>query len=64
MPNEALDFQERYLRAALGFMGVDDVEVVRAEGVAFGPEQRQAALESALAHAPRTAGQPLSMAAA
>jgi FMN-dependent NADH-azoreductase len=64
MPNEALDFQERYLRAALGFMGIDDVEVVRAEGVAFGPEQRQAALDAALAHAPRTAAQPLSMAAA
>ncbi len=41
MPNEALDFQERYLRAALGFIGIDDVEVVRAEGVAVGPEQRE-----------------------
>jgi FMN-dependent NADH-azoreductase len=64
MPNEALDFQERYLRAALGFIGIDDVEVVRAEGVAIGPEQREAALKAALAHAPRTASQALSIAAA
>src|SRR5579864_4032677 len=28
-PNEALDFQERYLKAAFAFVGVDDIEVVR-----------------------------------
>jgi FMN-dependent NADH-azoreductase len=64
MPNEAMDFQERYLRSALGFIGIDDIDVVRAEGVAIGPEQREAALKAALAHAPRTATQPFSIAAA
>jgi FMN-dependent NADH-azoreductase len=64
MPNEAMDFQERYLRGALAFMGIDDVEVVRAEGVAIGPEQREAALKAALAQAPQTAAQPFSIAAA
>ena len=43
----ALDFQESYLKAVFGFLGVTDVEVVRAEGVNMGPEKRQAALEAA-----------------
>lgn len=41
------DFQEPYLRAVFTFLGVADVEFVRAEGIAFGPEQRKAALEGA-----------------
>jgi FMN-dependent NADH-azoreductase len=43
----AMDFQEPYLRAALGFIGISDIEFVRAEGVAVGDEQKTAALESA-----------------
>jgi FMN-dependent NADH-azoreductase len=44
----AMDFQETYLRAVFRFIGIDTVEFVRAEGVAFGPEQREAALTNAL----------------
>jgi FMN-dependent NADH-azoreductase len=47
-PLEALDFQEKYLRTVFGFIGVTDVTFVRAEGVAIGPEQREAALAAAL----------------
>ena len=45
----ANDFQETYLRAILGFIGIADIEFVRAEGIAFGPEQREAAISAALA---------------
>ncbi|MFD1949706.1 hypothetical protein ACFSGX_02850 [Sphingomonas arantia] len=31
-----------------GFLGVEDVKVIRAEGVAYGPEQDQAAMASAV----------------
>jgi FMN-dependent NADH-azoreductase len=48
-PMEAYDFQERYLRAILGFIGIDKIEFLRAEGLAFGPEQREAAVGGALA---------------
>jgi FMN-dependent NADH-azoreductase len=41
------DFQEPYLRAVFNFLGVTDIEFVRAEGIAFGPEQRKAALSGA-----------------
>jgi FMN-dependent NADH-azoreductase len=41
------DFQETYLRAVLGFIGVTDIEFVRAEGLAYGPDQRAAALSAA-----------------
>jgi FMN-dependent NADH-azoreductase len=48
-PMEAYDFQERYLRAILGFIGIGNIEFVRAEGLALGPEQRQSAVAAALA---------------
>jgi FMN-dependent NADH-azoreductase len=44
-----MDFQETYLRAVLRFMGVEDVTFIRAEGLAIGSEQREAALQQALA---------------
>lgn len=47
-PHAALDYQENYLRGVFGFLGVDQIEVVRAEGVAFGAEPRQQALNAAL----------------
>jgi FMN-dependent NADH-azoreductase len=53
------DFQEAYLRQVLGFLGIRDIAFVRAEGVAMGPEQRNAAL--AEAHA--TVSTPLPLAA-
>jgi FMN-dependent NADH-azoreductase len=46
--HEAYDFQENYLRAVFGFIGVSDIAFVRAEGLAFGPEQREAAVREAL----------------
>jgi FMN-dependent NADH-azoreductase len=45
------DFQEPYLRAVFSFLGITEIEFVRAEGIAFGPEQRKAALEGAKAAA-------------
>ena len=41
------DFQETYLRAVLGFIGVTDIEFVRAEGLAYGPDHRAKALDGA-----------------
>ena len=46
-PMSAKDFQESYVKAALNFMGVTDIEVVRAEGVNLSPAQREAALAEA-----------------
>ncbi|WP_448205744.1 FMN-dependent NADH-azoreductase [Azospirillum sp. sgz302134] len=43
----ALDHQESFLRTVLGFMGVTDVTVIRAEGVGMGPEARDKALDAA-----------------
>jgi FMN-dependent NADH-azoreductase len=45
----ALDHQEAYLKAVMGFLGVTDVTVIRAEGLAFGPDAREQAIERALA---------------
>jgi len=44
-----LDHQESYLRALFGFLGITDVSVLRAEGVAFGPEARDQAVADAIA---------------
>lgn len=43
----AADFQEPYLRQVFAFIGITDVEFVRAEGIAMGPEQRAAAVAAA-----------------
>jgi FMN-dependent NADH-azoreductase len=42
-------FQEPYLRQVFGFMGIDDIGFVRAEGLAASPEQRAASMQEALA---------------
>jgi FMN-dependent NADH-azoreductase len=55
MPTEANDFHEPYLRAVFRFIGIDNVEIVRAEGLAFGPDQREAAVSAALASIPSLA---------
>lgn len=44
----AADFQEPYLRQVFGFLGVTDIEFVRAEGVGLSPEHRAKAMEAAL----------------
>jgi FMN-dependent NADH-azoreductase len=45
----AVDHQEAYLKTMLGFFGVTDVTVVRAEGLGISPEHRTKAIEAALA---------------
>jgi FMN-dependent NADH-azoreductase len=52
MPFEANDFQEKYLRAVFAFIGIENVEIVHAEGLALGPEQREATIGAALASVP------------
>jgi FMN-dependent NADH-azoreductase len=41
------DFQEDYLRQVFGFIGVTDIEFVRAEGIGLGPEQKAKAVNDA-----------------
>ena len=48
-PAKQLDFQEPYLRAVLGFIGITNVHVVRVEGVAMGEEALKNAMASAKA---------------
>jgi FMN-dependent NADH-azoreductase len=48
-PMAALDHQETYLRSVFSFIGITDIEFVRAEGVSMGPDARGKALESARA---------------
>lgn len=45
----AADFQEPYLRHVFGFLGITDVEFVRAEGLGLSPEHRAAAMAAAIA---------------
>jgi FMN-dependent NADH-azoreductase len=45
---QQLNFQDPYLRASLGFLGMRDVEVIPVEGVAFGLEAAEKAVASAL----------------
>ncbi|MCD6059732.1 MAG: azoR [Moraxellaceae bacterium] len=51
--NSPADFQEPYLRQLLSFIGITDVEVIRAEGVALGDAARTAAVAQALAQVAR-----------
>ena len=45
--DSASDFQESYLRFVFGFMGVTDIEIVRAEGLAMSPQHRAEAMAAA-----------------
>jgi len=49
------DFQEKYLRAVFAFIGIGDIEIIRAEGLALSPSHREAALNTARATIPATA---------
>jgi FMN-dependent NADH-azoreductase len=53
------DFQEPYLRFLFGFLGITEVEFIRAEGIGLSPQHRSDAL--AAAHA--AIGEPLAEAA-
>jgi len=46
-PAAAIDHQEPYLRSVFGFLGVTDIDYVRAEGVNISPDHKQAAIEAA-----------------
>jgi FMN-dependent NADH-azoreductase len=48
-PMQALNFQDTYLKAALAFIGITDVEVLAVEGIAFGPDIAEKAVSTALA---------------
>lgn len=48
-PMQQFNFQDPYLRASLGFIGLTDIEVIAVEGVAFGPDAAEKALGTALA---------------
>ncbi|WP_422002503.1 FMN-dependent NADH-azoreductase [Reyranella sp.] len=54
-PAAAFDFQEPYLRAVLGFLGLGDVTVVPVEGLAMGPDAAASARAKAMAEAGRLA---------
>lgn len=46
-PMKIMDYQETYLSAVLGFIGLRDVSFVRAEGVAMGEEAAKKAVHNA-----------------
>jgi FMN-dependent NADH-azoreductase len=48
-PQAPGEFAESYLRFLFGFLGVESVSFVRAEGLALSPERRRAGIDSALA---------------
>ncbi len=50
-PFKTYDFQENYLRAILGFLGITDMTAVRAEGLAMGPDAAAKAVAGARARA-------------
>lgn len=62
-PAQAYDFQEGYLRHLLGFMGLTDVEFIRAEKIGFGPDAREAAILGARSEIAGLTFTPLAQAA-
>ena len=48
VPAAALEHVESYLRGVFGFLGVTDLEIVVAEGLGTGPDQRDKAMQGAL----------------
>jgi FMN-dependent NADH-azoreductase len=53
-PMKVMDYQETYLKAILGFIGLMDVSFVRAEGVAMGEDAVKTAWQSAEAQLAET----------
>lgn len=47
-----MDFQENYLKAVLGFLGITQIQTVRAEGVAMGEQAKEQAFSKAFAMLP------------
>lgn len=48
-PTETFEHAETYLRKVFGLFGIPEIEVVSAEGMAVGPEARQAGIDKAQA---------------
>ncbi len=48
-PAAAANFHEPYIKTILGFMGITDVTIIHADGLAFGDEAREKALTAARA---------------
>jgi FMN-dependent NADH-azoreductase len=48
-PMQQFNFQDTYLRTALAFIGLKDIELITVEGVAFGPEAAGRAVSNAMA---------------
>lgn len=48
-PGSPAEFAESYLKHVFGFIGVSDVEFIRAEGLALSPEHREKGMKAALA---------------
>jgi len=48
----AIDFVAPYLKQVFGFLGITDVEFIRAERVAYSPEHKAQAIDAALASIP------------
>ncbi|MCP8895525.1 FMN-dependent NADH-azoreductase [Shinella daejeonensis] len=46
-PASAMDHQESYLRTVFGFIGIDDVQIVRAEGLNLSADSKLAAISEA-----------------
>jgi FMN-dependent NADH-azoreductase len=48
-PQRTNDFQETYLKMILAFIGLTEVDAIRVEGLAYGPDAAERAVSSALA---------------
>lgn len=47
-PAAAFEHLESYLRSVFAFIGVTDLEIIVAEGIQIGPDQRARAIDAAL----------------
>lgn len=54
-PNAAGEFGESYLRFLFGFLGIENLTFVRAEGLGISPQHREAGIGAALAAIPTPA---------
>jgi FMN-dependent NADH-azoreductase len=54
-PAAVFDHQESYLKGFFGFLGITDITIIRAEGLAVSPESQKAAMAAATAEVERLA---------
>ena len=60
-PMHPYDFQEPYLRAIFGFIGITDIKFINAQPIDTGPEMRAAAMATAYSEARSIAGEFISV---